>query len=400
VTVEFSGANFDQTEPRLILDGTTTRTGIASNVTFGDLTPGNHEISLQGLHARCVRSGAASQTVAVTAGQTADVRYAVNCRDVDQLAIVVPAGSEDFGSLRVVDADGQRQHEIFTQQGGVANPAWSKDGRRLAFRYSDAPATQPGALWVVNADGTQLRKSWQVAPDAGYFIPNQIHWSPDGARLAVVAVSGGSSPNLSPSKLLLMDPDGGNLKEVTLINGGVSPAWAPDSSQLAVAFSKIHDYDAGPDDGLYIVDKAGTLGSRLTTATAVPEWSPDGSLILYSFDRLFTIHPDGTGLRELGVCPDVCGAASWSPDGTRIAVATASDIRIVDVDAQLIGAPIPTDTPGAPRWAPSSNYLAWVSNFRSLTMAEPDGTNQRDVAELPPSDNRGISPYRTPAWRP
>jgi Tol biopolymer transport system component len=403
VTVDFSGSNFDQSEPRLVLDATTTRTGIASAVTFNNIAPGNHEISLEGLHARCVRTGAASQTVAVTAGQTAEVRYAVNCRDVDQLAVLVPQGTDvagsQYGVLQIVDVDGQRQHEVFTQQAGVAIPAWSRDGRRLAFRYSDAPATSPESLWTVNADGTQLRKIW-TTENISTFVPTDIKWSPDGTRLAVVVTGGGQSPTSVPTRLLLMDANGANVTEVTLVNGSASSTWAPDGSRLAASFNKLRDYDPGPDDGLYIVNGSGALGQKLSPATTVPQWSPDGSLILYWFGGLFTIHPDGTGLRELDACPDGCANGSWSPDGSRIAVISASDIRIIDTDAQLLGTPFAVASAGNIRWSPSATYLAWITESRTVTVAETDGTNMRVIAELPTANSRGMFQYDTPAWRP
>ena len=52
-------------------------------------------------------------------------------------------------------------------------------------------------------------------------------------------------------------------------------------------------------------------------------WSPDGRWLLFDdHGKLFVVHPDGTGLRQVPI--NVPGRsfayeADWSPDGTRIA---------------------------------------------------------------------------------
>src|SRR5690349_4443435 len=64
-------------------------------------------------------------------------------------------------------------------------PAWSPDGRQIAFSDSSdygGPAAYPGDLYVMNADGTNVRKLTASG--------NTLHgatwptWSPDGKKLA------------------------------------------------------------------------------------------------------------------------------------------------------------------------------------------------------------------------
>jgi Tol biopolymer transport system component len=101
-------------------------------------------------------------------------------------------------------------------------------------------------------------------------------------------------------------------------------------------------YDVGTQNGtaaagLFIVDDQGKNRRRLTsepppTRITHAEWSPKGGAILIqselpAAEEFWTIEADGTGLRRIGKG----GGASWSPDGSEIAIGEGGDeISIVD----------------------------------------------------------------------
>jgi hypothetical protein len=104
----------------------------------------------------------------------------------------------------------------------------------------------------------------------------------------------------------------GSKKEV--LGPGVWPALSPDGSQAAYA----------AEDGLHTVDLA-TGADHLIPNTASndyhPLWSPDGASIAFvrvEDKNLYTIHPDGTGLRRVTTDVDYEQLVAWSPDGTRL----------------------------------------------------------------------------------
>ena len=78
----------------------------------------------------------------------------------------------DLGKTLVKDQTRDRQLALEL-------PAWSPDGRRIAYTVLDE-ATDARELWIVNADGTDPAK---VALDADVSVLGP-RWSPDGTRIA------------------------------------------------------------------------------------------------------------------------------------------------------------------------------------------------------------------------
>lgn len=211
--------------------------------------------------------------------------------------------------IYVSDADGGSRTTLGAQG---STPQFSPDGSRIAFA-----STRDGnsEIYVMNADGSgQTRLTFNPGYDS------RPQWTGDGAHLVFTRI-------LPPFNWEIFEMNADGSGQTNLTN---SPAveWGQSASPHGnkIVFTR-------EDDGVGHLYVMNTTNGNLTQVTAsssydeYPNWSPNGNEIV--FDRnsgrgsdLWVVHTDGTGLRRLTNESDRAYfyGASWSPDGTTIAV--------------------------------------------------------------------------------
>ncbi len=167
-------------------------------------------------------------------------------------------GADGRGLKRVT---GRRLTDVGESQ---SDPAVSPDGRLIANSASDyCDPGWNGRLAIIHASGRGTDDLRKLRSPPGADV--EPTWSPDGLRIAFVAWDFLESGR---SALYLVNRDGSGLRRITkwtFETGG--PAWSPDSRWIA--FHK--------EAGLFMVrpDGSGLQRVRGTTATdASPAWLP------------------------------------------------------------------------------------------------------------------------------
>lgn len=169
----------------------------------------------------------------------------------------------DRGQLYLIDANGTNRTQLTHLPAfqSATEPTWSPDGTLIAFKAQNQ-------IDVVRPDGTGLAVI--LSDENG---PSDPAWSPDGARIAYVLDP--PSGRFFDYQLWLMDPDGSHRIQIfdspgccTAAWGG--PAWSPDGAKIAVVAYPI------PRWYLWVVNADGSDPRNLGLVKAIdrPAWEP------------------------------------------------------------------------------------------------------------------------------
>jgi Tol biopolymer transport system component len=260
-----------------------------------------------------------------------------------------------YGSgIAVVRPDGRGLRKV-TKDRRDHFPAWSPDGKRLAFQRA-------GDIYAIGSDGRGLVRLTQ-----GRVADGQPAWSPDGRWIAFIR----------DGNLWLMRSDGTGTRTLYVTGTANRPSWSPDGRRIAFGLSWIDvDEAVTSDRGSIVVISRGGGDVRYLTDGRVeptgdwsfedyaedraPDWSPDGKQIAFTRkvwlcprcdqNAVFSVGPSAAGVRWLTTNTSYTASRpSWAPDGRRFAASTNEGIAIFTADGDRIRTlPLGTD----PAWQP------------------------------------------------
>jgi eukaryotic-like serine/threonine-protein kinase len=332
-------------------------------------------------------------------------RYPSFSPDGNHIAFSWTGSQRDNPDIYVQQIGAGSPLRITTEPSNEYSPAWSPDGRWIAFLRSRTEVGHNDLLLIPPLGGPQRKVAEIRLRDATYVIPPHIAWCPDSSCLVVTDTAGENSPDA----LVVISIETGVKRPLTHpqhpVRGDTNPAISHDGSWLV--FSRKANLFAGELYLLALGKDVSAAGEprRLTRSVldAVhPAWVPGSKEILFSArGRLWRMsvaegsEPAGLPFAgEDGIMPAISRGLPGIPSRL-VYVRSFYDGNIWRINTSAAGVPASsppviaiksTRTEGMPQLSPDGRKVAFWSDRsgeNEIWSSDLDGSNAIKVTSMP-----------------
>lgn len=289
-------------------------------------------------------------------------------------AIMTNDKSEYLTHIWISATDGSRTFKLTEGEKSCYSPAWSPDGKWIAFISSRNGTNN---IWLIRPDGGES----EMLTDVETGVSN-IQWSPDGSKIAFLMSDPETEDEINATKAKddahIVDTDF-KYSHLYHVKADVAGEARPEPVRVTNGEMEVTDYDWSPDGKSFVIEH--------NESPLVDDWTTaDLSIVPVEGGKLVPlIHHHGYD-----------GQAHFSPDGKTVAFVSdrgndswAQDWKICLVPAaggEVKVLPATYDGgPGLVEWAPDGSGVYYSEAFHAnnfLFFAPVDGSAYRRVGDM------------------
>ena len=189
----------------------------------------------------------------------------------------------------------------------------------------------------------------------------------------------------------MVSSDGGMPERLTSISESDErePDWSPDGTQIVYRATPAEEQRNSNGD-IRVLNVVTLNSINLGIEGRSPVWSPDGTQLAYMSDesgrwQIYIYDLKSRSKTRLTNCEVNCRWPAWSPDGRFVAYNTTPSARTTDPAGVYYipvsgGKPvmvITSDEPGRPSWS-TSGWIAFNSS-KGIEIIEPNGSSRKTL---------------------
>lgn len=248
--------------------------------------------------------------------------------------------SEDTGGLTLHGPRQKQKPHKLTSNPADEAPAFSANGRFVAFSSVTEPLVAGRHIYVINVDGTGL-----LQLTTGPSFDANPSFSPNGKQVVFDRHAGAGKTHV-----FIINVDGSGLRQLT--NGNFSdsePVYTPSGKRIVFVSDRDHDVKTDRSD-IFAMAPSGANQRVLIDGPYYekePDTAPSGKGIAFVSNRrpginIFVANASGRQVRQLTHNKRDCFSGScnlspaWSPDGKHIAFLAvgrySSDLEVMRAD--------------------------------------------------------------------